>query len=229
MAGGYVRVVAQAEDTGNENAAIVVNVADVAVGNRLVVCVSQDDQQIAGVADNGGNTWAMDKQHSGGFARVYSAHVASAPTTVTITKGAAPDRPTSYVILELSGVEAASAVRATGQSNGGNTSTWSSGASGSEPLAGDIAIGMYRTDGLTSSVTFDSPAQEVADLGAAAGGNATARQAVGYKLVSADGAVTIGGSRVQESFTVWTGVVVVYKGAAAAGGSKRRTLLGVGS
>lgn len=238
MAAAYVALTATQEDIDNAAAGWVFTVdTPPSAGNRLILIVNNEDVICPGpVTDSAGNTWAkvLDLNETGGghHSNIWTAHLTGVPTSITITKSAAGDRPTVAACIEMSGLDTsnASVVDVTATSSGTGTSC-STGTTAATSQADAIAVAFWDNNnglgfsGQTNSFT------EVADLGTTGGGAGTPRVCIAYKVLSATGTQECTATRAAGGGTNWSSAMVVLKGASGGGAPAPRMLgsLGVGT
>lgn len=224
MAAAYVKVVATQEDQDNAAAGWVLTIDSApSAGNRLVLIASNEDARPTAVADNAGNTWVKlaDPSTTGGAhnSTVWTAHLASVPTTITVTKAAAGDRPTVAGCIEISGVDAAndtSCLATAVVNNSGTGTSCSTGTSGTPSQDDCIAVGFWdNNDGKTFSAQTNSFTEAV-DVGATGGGAGTPHVSLAYKVLTAAATQECTATRTSGAGVNWSAGMIVFKGAGGA-------------
>jgi hypothetical protein len=224
MAAAYVQVTATQEDQDNAAAGwpLTVDTAP-SIGNRLFLIVCNEDATPPGpVTDTAGNTWSKlaDLDTTGGAhnSTIWTAHLAGVPTTITVTKGAAGERPTVAGCIEVSGVEPVNAnVLATAAvTNSGTGTACSTGTSGTPSQADCIAIAVWdNNDGKALSAQTNGYT-EVVDLGTTGGGGGTPHVAIAYLVLSSATTQECTATRAAGAGVNWSAGIFVLKGAGGA-------------
>jgi hypothetical protein len=224
MAAAYVQVTATQEDQDNAAAGWVLTVDTApSAGNRLLLIVCNEDATPPGpVTDTAGNTWVKlaDLSTTGGAhnSSVWTAHLSGVPTTITITKSAAGDRPTIAGCIEASGIDTATdtSVLATAVVQGtasGSTTTCSTGTSGTPSQDDCIAIAVWdNNDGKTYS-GYTNSFTEAVDVGATGGGGGTPHVAIAYKVLVAAATQECTATRTAGAGVNQSAAMIILKGA----------------
>lgn len=175
---------------------------------------------LSSVADNQGNTWAIDVQAAdSGSARasVASAKVATASGTVTVTAtlGAAGSY-AELVASEFSGLDTSTWVDKTATATAQSTSPVS-GTTATTTVADELVMATVEVSVSSTDVGLDSPPTGYTNLALNQDADATIALSADYKIVAATGTQAASWGTLTGAW-FWGGCIATYKGATGGGG-----------
>lgn len=237
MAVGYVQAGANQEDQDNVSASWVYTPSVTLSAGNFGVLAFDNEDALAGATptDNVGNTWtklfdllAVSACHMS----LYGGYLTAAPTTITVPKNAAGNRPSAACLLELSAIASTSYLDVSATNNGTGTSC-STGTTATTAQADSMAIAVWTNDSLLAYSAQTNGFTEVVDFGSLAGGVGGVGVCLAYKVLSATGTVECTATRAAGAGVSWVAGVAVLKGSGGGGGGgavqQTLTLTGAGS
>lgn len=175
------------------------------------------------VTRNGTNNWPLADADNDTVALYEAVNVAGGATTITVTTNASVTQ--RHIAVEFSGLTTTSAVDKAALTDSQQTTTPTSGVTGTRTQAAEMLLGCISTDfvspGYTAGTGFTKALAE------------TTKTAVEYQVVSVAGTDaatwTLGSADSGASFTIVTMTTLKASGAAAAVEERRLLTLGVGA
>lgn len=232
MAAAFVKRCAASSSQDNADTTIELTLSSApTTGNFLVALVLNEDAATTAMSDAAGNTWTRVVAGAARAPSFYWAKVVNAMTTstqVVITKTNAGDRPTTWQIVEVSGLaDSPFDVSAT---NSGTGTSMPSGTTAATAQADEIAIAVWSMDDNAKTFTLDATYTTVGARVNDAGGGGDMTSDAGYKVLSATGAQTATSTR-SAGAVAWKSAIAVFKAASGAAAPAPRLLgsLGVGT